>query len=77
MTCDLNVIALIKGTERFIFVFDDESRDEVITTVFNQAADPAHGLNWSDAAVLKERVRQPVTEPSDTPTEAILNRIPT
>ncbi|MCZ2342087.1 MAG: hypothetical protein LC104_09875 [Bacteroidales bacterium] len=77
MTCDLNVIALIKGTERFIFVYDDASRDEVISTVYNHAADPARKLNWSDAAILTERVRQQVAEQPDTAAESIPNRIPT
>lgn len=76
MTCDLNVIALIKGTERFIFVFDDASRDDVISTVFNDAADPGRGLNWSDAAVLTERVRQQVSGHLDAPVEPTPNRIP-
>jgi hypothetical protein len=55
---DLNVLALIKGEERFIFVYDDDSRDRVIDSVRDKAADPAVSLNWFDAAVLTERARQ-------------------
>jgi hypothetical protein len=55
---DLNVIALFKGDERFIFVYDDESRDEVIAAIRHTAADPATALNWFDAAVLTERAKQ-------------------
>ena len=58
MTQDLNVLALFKGAERFVFVFDDASRDELLTVIRNAAADPAVSLNWFDAAVLTERARQ-------------------
>ena len=61
---DLNVLALIKGEERFIFVYDDDSTDTLIEDIRNQAADPAVALNWFDAAVLTERVRNPAGEPN-------------
>ena len=59
MTQELNVLALIKGDERFIFVYDDESRSALIDELRHKAADPAVALNWFDAAVLTERVRNP------------------
>ena len=64
VTQELNVLALIKGDERFIFVYDDESRDALIDDIRHKAADPAVALNWFDAAVLTERVRNPATEPN-------------
>ena len=64
MTQELNVLALIKGDERFIFVYDDDSKDTLIEDIRNQAADPAVALNWFDAAVLTERVRNPASEPN-------------
>ncbi len=64
MTQELNVLALIKGDERFIFVYDDDSTDTLIEDIRNQAADPAVALNWFDAAVLTERVRNPSSEPN-------------
>jgi hypothetical protein len=64
VTQELNVLALIKGDERFIFVYDDESRDALIDDIRNKAADPAVALNWFDAAVLTERVRNPAVEPN-------------
>ncbi|OWK46981.1 hypothetical protein [Fimbriiglobus ruber] len=54
---DLNVLALFKGAERYIFVYDDASRDEVISAVRNAAADPNVAINWFDAAVLTERAK--------------------
>jgi hypothetical protein len=64
VTQELNVLALIKGAERFIFVYDDDSKDAVIDDIRHKAADPAVALNWFDAAVLTERVRNPQTEPN-------------
>ena len=60
---DLNVIALFKGSERFIFVYDDDSRADVIAAFRNAAADPRVAVTWSDAAVMTERARlQGVTQ---------------
>ena len=64
MTQELNVLALIKGDERFIFVYDDESKDALIDDIRHKAADPAIAINWFDAAVLTERVRNPAPEPN-------------
>jgi hypothetical protein len=55
---DLNVLALFKGTERFIYVYDDVSRDELLAAIRDAAADPTVSLSWHDAAVLTERARQ-------------------
>ncbi|MFO0967542.1 MAG: hypothetical protein U0793_18440 [Gemmataceae bacterium] len=35
-----NVLALVKGKERFIFVYDDDSRADLIDAPRHQAADP-------------------------------------
>ncbi len=66
MTQELNVLALIKGEERFIFVYDDDSKAALIADIRHKAADPAVTLNWFDAAVLTERVRNPAGEPDPT-----------
>lgn len=65
MTGELNVLALFKGSERFIFVYDDDSRAELIDAVRDAAADPKVAINWFDAAVLTERARQQATEPAE------------
>ena len=55
---DLNVLALFKGDERFIFVYDDASRTEVVAAIRDAAADAGTAFNWFDAAVLTERAKQ-------------------
>jgi len=65
VTRELNVLALFKGDERFIFVYDDESRDSLLDELRHKAADPGVTLNWFDAAVLSERVKHPeVSQPA-------------
>ena len=54
---DLNVLALFKGDERFIFVYDDASRAEVVAAIRDAAADAGTPFNWFDAAVLTERAK--------------------
>jgi hypothetical protein len=63
MTRELNVLALFKGDERYIFVYDDDSREALIDDIRHRAADPAVPINWFDAAVLTERVRNQECEP--------------
>jgi hypothetical protein len=58
MDAEFNVLALIKGTERYIFVYDDASREPLIDAFRNQAADPNLSLNWFDATVLTEKARE-------------------
>jgi uncharacterized alpha-E superfamily protein len=63
VTRELNVLALLKGSERYIFVYDDASRNSLIDRIRHQAADPASLINWFDAAVLTERVRNQQVTP--------------
>ena len=58
---DLNVLALMKGSERFVFVYDDDSRSDLIAAIRDKAADPDVTMNWFDAAVLTERAKQQAT----------------
>lgn len=55
---EFNVLALIKGEERYIFVYDDVSRPELIATFRDQAADPNLALSWFDAVVLTDKARE-------------------
>jgi len=55
---EFNVLALIKGAERFVFVYDDASRACLIDTIRDLAADPALSLTWFDALVLTKKARE-------------------
>ena len=55
---DTNVLALVRGTERYVFLYDDASREEIMQVLGRYASNPELSLTWHDAAVLSQRVRQ-------------------
>ena len=58
MDRSLNVLALVKDGERFIFLYDNHSSPQVLQTLGKFAADPELCFTWYDAAVLSQKVRQ-------------------
>ena len=58
MAREFNVLALIKGGERYVYVYDDASRSPLLETFRAQAADPELSLNWFDVAVLTQKARE-------------------
>ena len=69
MTTDINVLALVKGEERYIFLFDDDHRSEALRTLGRFASNPELSFSWYDAAVLSQRVRQTAQEIAEAQTE--------
>jgi hypothetical protein len=75
---EFNVLALIKGGERYIFVYDDDSRQPLIDAFRDQAADPCLSFTWFDAAVLTEKAKEQARatpQPSDLRIEDRRSRI--
>ena len=58
MPQDINVLALVKGAERYIFLFDDCNRSEALRTLGRYASNPDLSFTWYDAAVLSQKIRQ-------------------
>ena len=58
MSQDINVLALVKGSERYVFLYDDEHRAETLRTLGRYASNPALSFTWYDAAVLSQKLRQ-------------------
>lgn len=58
MEREINVLALIKGEERYIFLYDDAQRVETLRTLGRYAADPQLSFTWYDAAVMSKRIRE-------------------
>lgn len=58
VTQDINVVALVKGKERYIFLYDDTRRAETLRTLGRFASDPDLSFSWYDAAVLSQKVRR-------------------
>ncbi|MCX7402535.1 MAG: hypothetical protein NTY87_05440 [Planctomycetia bacterium] len=55
---DINVIALVKGGERYVFLYDDDSRAEALRVLGRYASNPDLSFSWYDASVLGQKVRQ-------------------
>jgi len=54
---DINVLALVKGKERYIFLYDDAHRAETLRTLGRHASNPELSFSWYDAAVLSQKIR--------------------
>ena len=54
----INVLALVKDGERFVFLYDDDSPAQLLQTLGKYAADPELNFSWYDAAVLSQKVRR-------------------
>lgn len=58
MTQDINVLALVKGEERYIFLYDDAHRADALRMLGRFASNPELSFSWYDAAILSQRIRQ-------------------
>lgn len=57
MSQDINVLALVKGEERYLFLFNDENKSETLRTLGRYASNSELSFSWYDAAVLSQKVR--------------------
>lgn len=55
---DVNVLALVKGDERYIFLFTDAYKAEILRVLGRYAESPDLSFTWYEAAVLSQKVRQ-------------------
>ncbi len=55
---EINVLAMIKGEERYVFLYNDANRIELLRTLGRYAADPQLSFTWYDAAVISKKVRE-------------------
>jgi hypothetical protein len=62
MVHEFNVLALVKGPERFVFVYDDASHPGLVDVLQELAANPASNLTWFDAHVLTKKAREQASE---------------
>ena len=70
MDSGVNVLALVKDGERYVFLYDDVSGAQLLQTLGRYAADPELNFTWYDAAVLSQKVRQLKQQLSDeTPSQ--------
>ena len=67
MNGEINVVALVRGEEQYIFMFDEANRTETLRTLGRYAADPDLSFSWYDAAVLSQKVREMLPAKSTQP----------
>ena len=53
----LNVLAIVKETEQYLFIYDDDSEQETIRTFGRFAADKELSFTWMDAQRLTQKPR--------------------
>ncbi len=57
---DINVLALVKEEERYIFLYSDEQKAEVLRRLGQFASNRELSFTWYDAAVLSQKIRQEI-----------------
>ena len=70
MNGEINVVALVRGEEQYIFMFDEANRTETLRILGRYAADLELSFTWYDAAVLSQKVREMLPAKSTQPTPA-------
>jgi DNA transposition AAA+ family ATPase len=55
---DINVLALVKGSERYVILYDDASKAEALRQLARWASNPGLSLNWWDAAHMGKKIRK-------------------
>jgi hypothetical protein len=70
---ELNVVAMVKGDEQYVFVYTDDFQTATLRLLGRFAADPDLSLNWDDAAALSTKIRErgiiPNVESKSEPSE--------
>jgi len=61
-TDDVNVIALVKNDERYVWLYRDCDRAAVLRSLGAFAADSDLSFTWYDAATLSRKIRQRAQE---------------
>mgnify|MGYP006908223818 FL=1 len=54
----VNVLALVKDSERYVFLYDEESAATLLRTLGKYASDRELSFSWYDAAVLSQKIRR-------------------
>jgi hypothetical protein len=55
---DIRVMALVKGEEQYVFLYNENNRAETLRLLGRYASNPELSFSWYDAAVLSQKIRQ-------------------
>ena len=76
MSDDINVLALVKGKERYIFLYNDSNRSKALRTLGRYASNKELSFSWYDAAVLSQKIRRQQEEKEVAGSEKSRFRMP-
>lgn len=62
MPQELNILALAKGQEHYVYVYDDNSKEPLLEVFQKQAEDANLSLNWFDCKVLTRKAHEQARE---------------
>jgi hypothetical protein len=63
----LNLLEWRVGQDRYVFLFEDSQRAELVKTLGRYAANPRLNFTWADAAIVAHRVNLSSPAPSADP----------
>ncbi|MFN9719844.1 MAG: hypothetical protein ACK58L_14180 [Planctomycetota bacterium] len=69
MSKAVNVLALVRDGQRYVFLYDDDSVETVLEQLADFAADPDLDFTWYDASVLSQRVLELQDQQQEEETE--------
>lgn len=52
------MLALVKGDERYVFIYNDENSGEIVRRMGRYASSHELSFSWYDAAVLSQKIRR-------------------
>ncbi len=55
---DINLVALIRNRDRYIFMYDDENYDEALRALGRFASNPELSFTWRDASLLAVKIKK-------------------
>ena len=55
---EVNIVAVIKGRERYVFMFEDKYKSEALRVIGKFAENPDLSFSWFDAAAAACKVRR-------------------
>lgn len=72
MSNDINILALAKGEERYIFLYNESTKSDALRTLGRYASNAELSFSWYDAAVLSQNVRNNTSALEASKTEEVL-----
>jgi hypothetical protein len=58
MRREMNILAMAKGQERYVFLYDDQSYDTLIDLFDKYADNPDLNFSTADASLLSQKARE-------------------